>query len=308
MRQDWLEKDFYSVLGVDRNASQKDIKKAFRRLAQEFHPDNNPGDAAAEARFKEIGEANDILSDPEKRAEYDQVRDAFSRGAFMGGPGGGGAQYVRMEDLGDIGDLFSSSGVFGGFSDLFGRGGRRGPQPGGDLEAEVTLSFNEAIDGTTRTLTVDGPEGRRSVTVKIPSGINEGARIKVKGKGRPGLNGGPAGDLYVKVRTGKHPIFTRTGKDLRIKVPLTYPEAVLGAEIRVPTLDGSVTLKVPAGSSPGKTLRVSGKGVKTQKGVGDLLVTLDVAVPDELRDEERELIEKLRAAESQQNPRSHLGV
>jgi len=310
VRREWLEHDYYEVLGVARDASGKDIKKAFRALAQKYHPDNNPGDTAAEGRFKDLNQAYEVLSDPKVRAEYDQARDAFARGAYMGGPPGAGSQgpqYVRVEDLGDIGDLFGSGG-FGGLGDLFGGRRARGPQPGGDLEGEVSLSFHEAIEGATRVLTVDGPDGRREVQVKVPAGINDGARIRLRGQGRPSSNGGPAGDLYVTVRAARHPVFTRSGRDIKIKVPLTYTEAALGAAITVPTLDGSVTLKVPPGTQPGATLRVSGRGVTTTKGTGDLLVTFEVRVPQQLDDEQRSLLERLKNLEAKSDPRSHLGV
>jgi len=308
IRREWLERDFYSVLGVGRTATAKDIKKAYRTLAQKHHPDNNPGDEGAESRFKDISEAYDVLSDPKTRAEYDGARDAFARGAYMGSGPGGGTQYVRMEDLGDIGDLFGSSGgMFGGLGDLFGGGRRaRGPQPGGNLESEANLSFHEAIEGTTRTLTVDGPDGRGEVQVKIPAGVNDGARIRLRGKGRPGSNGGPAGDLYVTVHAARHPVFSRSGKDLKVRVPVTFAEAALGAAITVPTLTGTVTVKVPPGTQHGTTLRVSGKGVATAKGTGDLLVTIEARVPEHLDGEQRELLERLRSLET--NPRAHLGV
>ena len=308
IRREWLERDFYSVLGVGRTATAKDIKKAYRTLAQKHHPDNNPGDEGAESRFKDISEAYDVLSDPKTRAEYDGARDAFARGAYMGTGPGGGTQYVRMEDLGDIGDLFGSGGgMFGGLGDLFGGGRRaRGPQPGGNLESEANLSFHEAIEGTTRTLTVDGPDGRGEVQVKIPAGVNDGARIRLRGKGRPGSNGGPAGDLYVTVHAARHPVFSRSGKDLKVRVPVTFAEAALGAAITVPTLTGTVTVKVPPGTQHGTTLRVSGKGVATAKGTGDLLVTIEARVPEHLDGEQRELLERLRSLET--NPRAHLGV
>lgn len=308
IRREWLERDFYSVLGVGRTATAKDIKKAYRTLAQKHHPDNNPGDEGAESRFKDISEAYDVLSDPKTRAEYDGARDAFARGAYMGSGPGGGTQYVRMEDLGDIGDLFGSGGgMFGGLGDLFGGGRRaRGPQPGGNLESEAHLSFHEAIEGTTRTLTVDGPDGRGEVQVKIPAGVNDGARIRLRGKGRPGSNGGPAGDLYVTVHAARHPVFSRSGKDLKVRVPVTFAEAALGAAITVPTLTGTVTVKVPPGTQHGTTLRVSGKGVATAKGTGDLLVTIEARVPEHLDGEQRELLERLRSLET--NPRAHLGV
>ena len=302
IRREWLEKDFYQVLGVDRTASSKDIKKAYRKLAQQYHPDANPGDEAAETRFKEITEAYDVLSDAKVREEYDQARDAFSRGAWAGSPGGG-AQYVRFEDLDDLGSMF---GGFG-FGDLFGGAGSRGPQKGADLEGEMHLGFHDAIAGVTRTLTVRGPEGPRDVQVKIPAGVEDGQRIRVKGKGRPGTGGGPRGDLYVRVRVAAHPVFDRSGRNLAVTVPLTYTEAALGANIAVPTLDGKVTLKIPAGTPSGKTFRVSGKGITTGKATGDLLVTVEVAVPEALNDEQRAAIERLRELETD-DPREHLGV
>jgi molecular chaperone DnaJ len=310
IRREWLEHDYYAVLGVDRNASAKDIKKAFRALAQQYHPDNNPGNTEAEARFKDVNQAYEVLSDPKVRAEYDQARDAFARGAYVGGPGGGGAQYVRIEDLGDIGDLLGSGGgLFGGLGDLFGGGRRsRGPQPGADLNAEVNLSFHEAVEGVTRQLSVDGPEGRREVTVKVPAGVNDGARIRLRGQGRAGANGGPAGDLYVTVHAARHPIFSRAGRDLKIKVPVTFTEATLGAAITVPTLSGTVTLRVPPGTQHGTTLRVTGRGIVTEKATGDLLVAIEVRVPEHLDDEQRSLLERLRSLESTTNPRAHLGV
>ena len=311
IRREWLDHDFYAVLGVDRTAPAKDIKKAFRALAQQYHPDNNPGDATAESRFKDVNQAYEVLSDPKTREEYDQARDAFARGAYMGGTPGRGTQYVRIEDLGDIGDLFGSgAGRFGGLGDLFGGGGRRtrSPQAGSDVEAEVSLSFHEAIDGASRVLAVDGPGGRREVQVNVPAGVNDGARIRLKGKGHPGVNGGPPGDLYVKVRTARHPVFSRSGKDLKVKVPITMVEAALGAAITVPTLTGTVTVKVPAGTQHGTTLRVSGRGVVTTKGTGDLLVVIEVRVPEHLDAAQRDLLERLRQIEPDPNPRSHLGV
>jgi len=231
---------------------EKEITAAYRRLAKKHHPDNNPGDAGAEARFKEISEANTVLSDPEQRSQYDQAREMFARGTFVGDPGGG-AQYVRIDDLGDLGDLFGG-GLFGGLGDLFGAGGRRA-QPrsrhGGDVEAEVSLSFHEAVQGATRTLTVQGPDGRRQVTVKIPAGVNDGARIRLRGQGQPGQQGGTAGDLYVRVHAGSHPLFSRSGRDLKVRLPISFTEAALGADIVVPTLDGKVTLRVPRGPPPG---------------------------------------------------------
>lgn len=303
VRRDWLEKDFYSVLGVDRTATGKDLKKSYRKLAQQFHPDTNPGDDAAEARFKEVTEAYDVLSDPKLREEYDQARDAFARGAWAGSPQGG-AQYVHFDDLGDMGDLGSFFG--GGLGDIF-RGGRRGPQKGADLEGAVSLTFHEAIAGSTRYLSISGLAGPREVQVGIPPGVDDGQLIRVKGKGAPGVAGGPPGDILVRVRVGDHPLFKRKGLNLELTAPITYAEAALGANITVPTLDGKVTLKVPPGTQPGKTFRVSGKGVAGPKRTGDLLVTVEVAVPGNLTADERALIEQLKDLQSH-DPRPHLGV
>lgn len=298
MRREWLEKDYYDVLGVTRTASDKEVKKAYRKLAQESHPDNNPGDEAAEARFRDVAEAYDTLSDPKVRAEYDQARDAFARGAYAGGPAGH-TEYVRVEDFGDLGDLL---GGFGGFGNLFGRGAR-GPRQGQDIETEVALSFHEAIAGTTKSVST----GDRRVKVKIPAGVDDGARIRVAGKGGPGADGGPPGDLYVRARVSAHPIFSRKARNLEVEVPITITEAALGADIKVPTLDGNVTLRVPPGTPSGKTFKVTGKGVETPKGTGDLRVTVTVTVPQTLTDEQRELLERLAATDSG-NPRGHLGV
>lgn len=306
-RREWLEKDYYKVLGVDRAAADKDIKKAYRKLAQQHHPDNNPEDEKAEASFKEVSEAYAVLSDDASRKEYDQTRDAFARGGSFTSSAGG-PQYVRVEEMGDIGDILSGmgGGGFGGLGDFFG-GRSRGPIRGEDLETEINLSFHESIQGTTRTLTVEGPSGHLEVPVKIPNGVNDGSRIRVRGRGHEGRGGGPRGDLYVRVKVGPHPIFERSGKDLKVKVPVSFTEAALGAKISAPTLDGKVTLKIPAGTPSGKTFRVSGKGVETTSGTGDLLVTVDIEVPGRLSPTTRELLEKLRDIEDD-NPRSHLGV
>jgi molecular chaperone DnaJ len=303
VRREWLEKDYYADLGVSKDATAKEIKRAYRKLAQEYHPDTTQGDPAKETRFKEVNEAYSVLSDDKTRQEYDQARDAFARGASFGGPGGGSTQYVTVDDLGD---LFGGGGgsFFGGLGDLFGRGAPpRAPQQGADLEAEVSLSFHEAISGTTRRLTT---ESGRSIQVKIPAGVNDGARIRVKGKGSPGTNGGPAGDLYVRVHAASHPVFGRSGSDLKLEVPITFAEAALGADITVPTLDGTVTLRIPEGTPSGRRFKVSGRGVTTPNGTGDLIVTVVVTVPDDLDDEQRALLEKLTAHD--RNPRDHLGV
>jgi len=306
MRREWLEKDYYQALGVDSTASDAAIKKVYRKLAQQYHPDNNPDDEAAETRFKEVGEAYATLSDTEDRKQYDATRDAVKQGTFTGGGTGGDSQYVRIDDLGDLGSMFGG-GMFGGLGDLFGfsgRGHHPAPQQGRDREADVSLTFHEAISGVTKTIDANG----RRVKVKIPAGVDDGARIRVRGKGWPGGGGGPAGDLYVRVRAGTHPIFGRSGIDLQMTVPISYTEATLGADITVPTLGGKVTLRVPPGTANGKKFRVTGKGIETAKRTGDLLVTVEVQVPHDLGDDERALLEQLRELEANDNPRAHLGA
>jgi molecular chaperone DnaJ len=306
MRKEWLEKDYYATLSVSKDASQKEIKKAFRKLAREFHPDNNPDDAVAEARFKEINEAYDTLSDEDERKEYDHVREM---GYFVGDQGGH-QQYVRVEDV--FGDRTGEGGfqdLFGGLGDLFGQaqGGRRQqprPMAGRSLQSDLSLTFHEALAGPTKTIGVDG----RSIKVKVPQGIADGTKVRLKGKGEPGANGGPAGDLFVRVHVASHPVFGRTGKrGLTITVPITFAEAALGAVIQIPTLDGDTKIRVPAGTQGGTTMKVSGKGVETSSGSGDLLVTITLTVPVDLSDKQRELLEALRD-DAPENPREHLGV
>ncbi len=302
MRKEWLETDYYAVLGVQSDASEKEIKKAYRKLAQQYHPDTNAGDAAAESRFKEVNEAYEVIGDPETRKEYDHTREM---GYFVGGPGGG-QQYVRVEDLmgGGRGGA-SPFDLLGGLGDLFGRQVGSRPRAGDDLTAEMHLSFHDAVSGTTRQLSVNG----QTVKVKIPKGVSDGARIRVKGRGGPGRNGGPAGDLYVRVRVAEHPVFGRSGKNLTLDVPITFIEATLGAEINVPTLDGKVRVRIPAGTQTGKTFRVRGHGIEDAKGErGDLLVVVSVTVPEQLTDEGRELLKEFRLKNPHDDPRSHLGV
>lgn len=303
MRKEWLDTDYYAVLGVKSDASAKEIKQAYRKLAQQYHPDKNAGDSVAESRFKEVNEAYEVLGDAETRKEYDHAREM---GYFVGGPGGA-QQYVRVEDL--MGGSGHGGGspfdLFGGLGDLFGRQVGSRPRPGDDLTAEMSLSFHDAVSGVTRQLNVNG----QSVKVKIPQGVNDGARIRVRGRGGPGRNGGPAGDLYVTVRVADHPIFDRSGKNLTIDVPISFVEAALGAEIDVPTLDGKVRLRIPPGTQTGKTFRVRNHGVEDGKGNrGDLLVVVSVTVPKELTTEETELLEQFRKQNPDDNPRSHLGV
>lgn len=304
MRREWLEKDYYAILGVDRGATESEIKKAYRRLAQQHHPDNNPGNAEAETRFKEISEAYATIGDPEERAKYDQAREAFNRGTFMGGPGGN-AQYVRIDDLEGLGDLFGG-GVFGGLGDLFGFGSARSAgRPGRDLETEVGLTFHEAVRGVTTRIDLDNG---RSVSVKIPAGISDGARIRLRGKGGAGSGRAPSGDLYVRVKVGTHPVFERSGLDLRVRIPISFTEAALGSRLTAPTLDGKVTLRIPPGTPSGKTFRVTGQGIATPERKGDLLVTVDVVVPTDLDDATRSLLEQLHDDERARELRAHLGV
>lgn len=302
MRKEWLDTDYYALLGVKSDASAKEIKQAYRKLAQQYHPDKNAGDPVAESRFKEVNEAYEVLGDEETRKEYDHAREM---GYFVGGPGGA-QQYVRVEDLmGGGGRSGSPFDLFGGLGDLFGRQVSSRPRPGDDLTAEMNLSFHDAVSGTTRQLNING----QTVKVKIPQGVNDGARIRVRGRGGPGRNGGPAGDLYVTVRVAEHPIFGRSGKNLTIDVPITFIEAALGAEIDVPTLEGKVRLRIPPGTQTGRTFRVRDHGVEDGKGNrGDLLVVVSVTIPEQLTSEGEELLKKYRRQNPDDNPRSHLGV
>jgi molecular chaperone DnaJ len=379
VRREWFDKDYYAVLGVPKNASAAEIKKAYRKLAQQHHPDTKQGDPDAETRFKEISAAYDVLGDPEKRKAYDQVRDmsASGFGPGFGGPGGpggagwpGGPGGVRYEQVNvdDIGDLFG--GLFGGAAR---RGGRRpAAQRGADLETTVTLAFEDAMEGTTAPIRIDGPAvcsrchgsgaepgtqpitcprcqgsgeiaenqgffsmsrpcpqcggaGRivespctkcggtgaerrtRTLKVRIPAGVRNGARIRLVGKGEPGPAGGRPGDLFVKVAVEPDPVFGRRGDDLTIDLPISYPEAALGANVEVPTLNGPVTLKVPAGTPSGKTFRVKGRGAPKRGGRGDLLAKVQVDVPEKVSREEKELLRQLREA-SKESPRKRLGV
>ena len=320
--QDWLEKDFYAALGVPKDADAAAIKKAYRKLARTHHPDQNAGDSGAEARFKEIGEAYAVLSDPEQRQQYDALRAMAGGGPrFASGPGGGsggfedlfggmfggapGGTRVRYSTAGsgsgpDLDDLLG--GMFGGGG--FGRGGADyGPVKGRDLTSSAKLPFRQAVAGDLVGLTVNGS----TTKVRIPPGVKDGQRIRIPGKGEPGPGGGPAGDLVVTVTVDPHPVFGISGNNLTITVPVSFPEAVDGAVIPVPTLDGSsVRLKVPAGTSSGSRLRVKGKGVRTAKGAGDLIVTIEVAVPRNLSAAAREALAEFASATAGEDPRAGL--
>ncbi|WP_336652659.1 MULTISPECIES: DnaJ C-terminal domain-containing protein [unclassified Leucobacter] len=311
--QDWLEKDFYAILGVSKDASEAELKKTYRKLARKHHPDSNPGDAVAEAKFKEISEAYSVLSDKEQRAEYDQIRAMGAGGARFTAGGGGGQGF---EDIfggmfggGRGGANFSYQGGFPqggqGYEDIFNMfgGGRSGPQPGRDIQATTTLDFETAVQG--KTVTLQTPNG--SVKVKIPAGVSDGQKIKVRGKGEPSPNGGPAGDIILTVSVRKHPVFERDGQNLRLKLPVTFSEAALGATVEVPTLGGDpVRLRVQPGTPSGRVLRVKGRGVQSAKGTGDLLAEVQVVVPSHLSEEARAALEAFREVEPRENPREDL--
>lgn len=371
--KDYLEKDYYKVLGVTKTATQEDIKKSYRKLARKYHPDANKGDSEAEERFKEISEAYDVLSDDKRRKEYDTARSMPS--GFRGGPAGGF----------DFGDLFGQSAGGAGerIGDLFGGLFNRGPgrtstsqrraRRGADVESEVSLTFAEAMEGITvplrltseaacptcrgtgakagtvprvcpncegtgqesrnmggfsisepchechgRGLVVDDPcptclgsgraQSTRTIQARIPAGVADGQRIRLTGKGAPGENGGPQGDLYVTIKVAKHPVFGRSGDNLTVSVPVTYPELALGANITVPVHKGlPVTLKVPAGTRNGAKLRVRGKGATRRDGTkGDLIVTVDLMVPNGLTDDAREALEQLRKSDNADEARERL--
>jgi molecular chaperone DnaJ len=367
---EWLQKDFYKILGVSKDASTEDIKKAYRKLARRNHPDANPGDSAAEDRFKAVSEAHAVLSDPAKRQEYDQMRSMFGTGFRPGGArtGRGGATTFDLGDLfaGGPGQRHGTGGLGDLLGDIFGGGTTRrsSARRGADIESEVTISFDQAMSGVTvplqmtseaacracsgtgarsgtvpkvcpncsgtgmettsdggvfamtepcrqcrgRGLVVEDPcpvchgSGRgtssRTMQVRIPAGVKDGQRIRLRGKGAPGESGGPAGDLLVVVHVTPHAVFGRSGDNLTVTVPVSIDEAALGAEIKVPTLGGgAVTLRIPPGTPNGRTFRIRGKGSRRKDGTtGDLLATVEVVVPTSLNDQAREALEALRAA------------
>jgi molecular chaperone DnaJ len=376
--KDYIEKDYYKALGVAKDASAAEIKKVYRKLARELHPDKNPGDAQAEARFKEVSEAYDVLSDPEKRKEYDEARSLFGAGGGFGGFGGFGGGGGRRGNVNfDVSDLFGGNagggnlndlfdGLFGGGSGRSTSGGGRyrpGPARGTDVSADLSLEFEQAAAGATVPLRLTGESTcslcggngarpgttprtcptcqgtgfvshnqgafgfsepcvtcrgsghliddpcpqchgagvtvqARTINVRIPAGVRDGARVRVPGKGTAGQRGGPAGDLFVTVHVLPHRLFGRSGDDLTLTVPISFPEAALGTTLRVPTLDGAVSLKVAPGTPSGRTLRVRGRGIKTRSKAGDLLVTVEVAVPAKLDADAREALEKFAATQT----------
>jgi len=391
-QREWFEKDYYKALGVPQSATEAEIRRAYRKLAKQFHPDANPGgsNSGKDDRFKEVSAAYDVLSDPEKRTAYDEVRRLGPVGAGFGGAGAGGAAAGRpggagapggfsfsTDNLGDLGDMLG--GLFGRgraggspFGGGAGRGAAAGAQRGDDYEAELHLAFLDAVNGVTTTVNITseatcstchgtgaapgtspvvcprcagrgvlddnqglfsfsracpecggrgmkvetpcptcrgtGTEVRpRQVKLRIPAGVDEGQRIRLKGKGGSGGINGTPGDLFVTVHVSPHPLFGRKDRDLTLTVPITFTEAVLGADVTVPTLEGTVVVRLPAGTRSGRTFRVKGKGVALSTGVGDLLVTVEVAVPTNLSAAERDAVEALAHA-SRESPRAHLGV
>ena len=368
-QREWLEKDYYKVLGVPDKATDKEITSAYRKLAKKYHPDASPG---SEDRFKEVSTAYDVLGDPAKRREYDEIRrygpvgGGFPGGGRAGGGFNGGSAGYDLGDL--LGGLFGAGGRGGGHQ------GAAGARRGDDLETTLHLSFRDALEGVTTAVNVtsdascstcngtgsapgtspvicsrcggrgvlaedqglfsfsspcrecggtgmrvetpcltcrgSGIQRRpRQVKVRIPAGVEDGQRIRVKGRGGAGHNGGPAGDLFVVVEVERHQLFGRRGKNLTLRLPVTYPEAVLGATVKVPTLEEPVSLRIPPGTPSGKTLRVRGRGVPGKNGAGDLLVTVEVVVPSALTDEQREAAEAMAAAfPADASPRRHLGV
>jgi len=312
--QDWFDKDFYKILGVDKNVEAAELKKVYRKLARKYHPDSNPGDEAAEAKFKNISEAYSVLSDPEQRKEYDELRAMGSGARFTAGGSGSGG----FEDVFSRFQRGGGGGADPGFDDLFsmfnqGRGSRRGgfggfggPQKGADVRARTTLDFLAAAKGDT--ISLQGEDGK-TFKVKIPAGVADGQKIRLRGRGRPSPNGGEAGDIVVEVAVRSHPVFSRDGLNVRLTVPVTFTEAVLGTTIEVPTLDGSrVKLRVAPGTPSGRVLRVKGRGIQNSKGKGDLLAEVEVAVPSHLSDAQREALEAYRALEPDENPRAGLFV
>ncbi len=271
--KDLYEKDFYKVLGVDKKAAPDEIKKKYRALARELHPDKTKGDSVKEEKFKGISEAYEILSDVKKRAEYDEARSLYERGGFRAPTG---AQNFQG---GDFSDIFGGGNPQDIFSNLFGGGGRRAPRKGQDLQTEATITFRESIFGTNLDLRLGTDRGAaQNITARVPAGVNDGAKIRVKGKGAAG-EAGP-GDLFILLHVKPHPIFSRKAENLTVTLPITFAEAALGADVKVPVMSGDeVTVRIAPGTPNGRTLRVKGRGITKGSHTGDLLVTVDVQVP-----------------------------
>ena len=301
--KDMYEKDYYKILGVPKDADAATIKKAYRKLAKDLHPDANAGDKKIEEKFKAVSEAYDVVSDPKRRAEYDEAqRYGGPMGGGRRGPGGPGGfpggRGQNVEDLFGGGDL---SDIFGG---LFGGGGRqRGPRKGADLETSVTISFEDSIHGVTMPLRLN----TGNVSARIPAGVKNDQRIRLKGKGQPGEQNAPAGDLFINVAVSPHPVFGRDGDNLTVVVPIRFDEAVNGADIKVPVLDGpAVTIRIPAGTKTGAKFRARGKGVVRPEKSGDLIVSVDIAVPKDLTTAAQKALDDFAAATQDFDPREEL--
>ena len=296
--KDLYEKDFYKILGLGKSASGDEIKKKYRSLARELHPDKTKGDSALEEKFKAVSEAYDILSDGKKRAEYDQAREMFERGGMRTPHNGQNFQG------GDFGDMFGGGNPQDIFANLFGGGGRRGPRKGQDLQTEATITFKEAAFGTTLELRLSADGGpSQNISARVPAGVNDGAKIRVKGKGSMG-EAGP-GDLFILLHVKAHALFSRKGENIAITVPVSFTEAALGADIKVPTLTGDeVTLRLAPGTSNGRVLRVKGRGIVKGATTGDLLVTVEVQVPAKLEGAALEALQKYAEVVAEKDVRS----
>lgn len=295
--KDLYEKDFYKILGVNKGATSKEIKKRYRELAHKLHPDKNTGNKKFEEEFKAVSEAYEILSDDKSRAEYDEARSLFERGGYRQ-PQGGQQSANR-----DYSDLFGGGESQDIFANLFG-GGRRAPRKGQDLQTESTITFRESIFGTNLDLRLSSDGGTpTNITVRVPAGVKNGGKIRIRGKGAPG-EAGP-GDLFIHLNVKAHPIFTHKGENLVMTLPITFAEAALGADIKVPTLSGEeVTVRLAPGTSNGRVLRIKGHGVKGATGVGDLLVSVEVQVPQRVTAKAQQALEEFAAETAEDDVRA----
>lgn len=330
--QDWLKKDFYKTLGVAKDADAKEIKKAYRKLARQYHPDKNPNDKKAEEKFKEIGEAYAVLSDPKDRKQYDALRAMGSGGARFsaGSSSSGGFEDVFGSMFGQ-GSSHNANFSSGGFEDIFGSmfGGGGGysshtyytnantggtqnqyannfnatPEKGKDRKAKIALSVQQAIKGTKIKLKVSN----KTITANVPAGVNDGQKIKLRGQGTPGINGGPNGDLIINVTVKKHPYVKLIGKDIETKVPVSFSEACFGAKIKIPTIDGKIIdVNIPSGTNSGETIIIPNKGVTTKNGVGNMIVVPEIVVPQKMNKDQENAIKLFEKAGVNDDPRKQM--